>query len=93
MAWYSSFLIVFHCSETSYFKDIIVNDLTVLLFLGRLTLTNYALYFEESGVISYKDALTLNLSEDFEQSIKPAATGPWGAPLFDKAIVYSSSEL
>ncbi|XP_010319420.1 uncharacterized protein [Solanum lycopersicum] len=60
---------------------------------GRLTLTNYALYFEESGVISYKDALTLNLSEDFEQSIKPAATGPWGAPLFDKAIVYSSSEL
>ncbi|XP_049348894.1 uncharacterized protein LOC125813432 [Solanum verrucosum] len=60
---------------------------------GRLTLTNYALYFEESGVISYKDALKLNLSEDFEQSIKPAATGPWGAPLFDKAIVYSSSEL
>ncbi|XP_049392690.1 uncharacterized protein LOC125857068 isoform X1 [Solanum stenotomum] len=60
---------------------------------GRLTLTNYALYFEESGVISYKDSLKLNLSEDFEQSIKPAATGPWGAPLFDKAIVYSSSEL
>ncbi|XP_015073325.1 uncharacterized protein LOC107017643 isoform X1 [Solanum pennellii] len=60
---------------------------------GRLTLTNYALYFEESGVISYKEALKLNLSEDFEQSIKPAATGPWGAPLFDKAIVYSSSEL
>ncbi|KAH0684478.1 hypothetical protein KY289_022230 [Solanum tuberosum] len=60
---------------------------------GRLTLTNYALYFEESGVISYKDALKLNLSEDFEQNIKPAATGPWGAPLFGKAIVYSSSEL
>ncbi|MCD9640499.1 hypothetical protein HAX54_025852 [Datura stramonium] len=60
---------------------------------GRLTLTNYALYFEESGIISYKDALKLNLSEDFEQSVKPAATGPWGAPLFDKAIVYSSSEL
>ncbi|KAH0678185.1 hypothetical protein KY284_019270 [Solanum tuberosum] len=34
---------------------------------GRLTLTNYALYFEESGVISYKDALKLNLSEDFEE--------------------------
>ncbi|XP_075089461.1 uncharacterized protein LOC107816105 [Nicotiana tabacum] len=60
---------------------------------GRLTLTNYALYFEESGVISYKDAIKLNLSEDFEQSIKPAATGPWGAPLFDKAIFYESSEL
>ncbi|XP_059308739.1 uncharacterized protein LOC132059914 isoform X1 [Lycium ferocissimum] len=60
---------------------------------GRLTLTNYALYFEESGVISYKDALKLNLSEDFEQSVKTAATGPWGAPLFDKAIVYDSSKL
>ncbi|KAJ8562993.1 hypothetical protein K7X08_031445 [Anisodus acutangulus] len=59
---------------------------------GRLTLTNYALYFEESGVISYKDALKLNLSEDFEQGVKTAATGPWGAPLFDKAIVYNSSE-
>ncbi|KAK4371125.1 hypothetical protein RND71_010600 [Anisodus tanguticus] len=60
---------------------------------GRLTLTNYALYFEESGVISYKDALKVNLSEDFEQGVKTAVTGPWGAPLFDKAIVYNSSEL
>lgn len=28
-----------------------------------------------------------------EQSVKPAATGPWGAPLFDKAIVYESPDL
>lgn len=64
-----------------------------LLFLGRLTLTNYALYFEASGVLSYKDAIKLDLYKDTKQSVKPAATGPWGAPLFDKAIVYESSEL
>ncbi|XP_059645924.1 uncharacterized protein LOC132289214 [Cornus florida] len=60
---------------------------------GRLTLTNYAIYFEASGVISYDDALKLDLSKNIEQSVKPAATGPFGAPLFDKAIVYESSEL
>ncbi|KAK6139753.1 hypothetical protein DH2020_026513 [Rehmannia glutinosa] len=60
---------------------------------GRLTLTNYALYFEASSIMSYEDALKLDLSKDIEQSVKPAATGPWGAPLFDKAIVYESSEL
>ncbi|KAK6131652.1 hypothetical protein DH2020_034666 [Rehmannia glutinosa] len=60
---------------------------------GRLTLTNYALYFEASSIISYEDALKLDLSKDIEQSVKSAATGPWGAPLFDKAIVYESSEL
>ncbi|PIM99051.1 hypothetical protein CDL12_28458 [Handroanthus impetiginosus] len=60
---------------------------------GRLTLTNYALYFEASGVITYEDALKLDLSKDTGQNVKPTATGPWGAPLFDKAIVYESSEL
>ncbi|TMW84706.1 hypothetical protein EJD97_024566 [Solanum chilense] len=60
---------------------------------GRLTLTNYALYFEASGVLSYKEAIKLDLSKDCEQSVKTAATGPWGAPLFDKALVYESSEL
>ncbi|KAL2533385.1 Plant protein of unknown function (DUF639) [Abeliophyllum distichum] len=60
---------------------------------GRLTLTNYALYFEASGVMSYEDALKLDFSKDIEQSVKPTATGPWGAPIFDKAIVYESSEL
>ncbi|PHU01938.1 hypothetical protein BC332_27189 [Capsicum chinense] len=60
---------------------------------GRLTLTNYALYFEASGVISYKEAIKLDLSKDSEQSVKTAATGPWGAPLYDKAIIYESSEL
>uniref|UniRef100_A0A7N0RB07 Uncharacterized protein n=2 Tax=Kalanchoe fedtschenkoi TaxID=63787 RepID=A0A7N0RB07_KALFE len=60
---------------------------------GRLTLTNYALYFETAGVISYQDALKIDLSKDVEHSLKPAATGPWGAPLFDKAMIYESPEL
>ncbi|XP_031390064.1 uncharacterized protein LOC116202602 [Punica granatum] len=60
---------------------------------GRLTLTNYALYFEASGVINYEDAVKIDLSKDKEGTVKPAATGPWGAPLFDKAMAYESSEL
>ncbi|CAH1452232.1 unnamed protein product [Lactuca virosa] len=60
---------------------------------GRLTLTNYALYFEASGSMTYEDAFKLDLSKDIDHSIKPAATGPFGAPLFDKAIVYESAEL
>lgn len=62
-------------------------------FLGRLTLTNYALYFEASGVISYEDAIKIDLSKEAEHTVKPAATGPFGAPLFDKAMVYESPEL
>ncbi|KAL7096383.1 hypothetical protein ACP275_10G076100 [Erythranthe tilingii] len=60
---------------------------------GRLTLTNYALYFEASGIVSYEKALKLDLSKDTQQTVKPVATGPWGAPLFDKAIVYESPEM
>ncbi|KAL3507136.1 hypothetical protein ACH5RR_032518 [Cinchona calisaya] len=60
---------------------------------GKLTLTNYALYFEASGVVSYEDALKIDLSKDTNPSVKPTATGPWGAPLFDKAIVYESLQL
>ncbi|KAK4282102.1 hypothetical protein QN277_013517 [Acacia crassicarpa] len=60
---------------------------------GRLTLSNYALYFEASGVIKYEDALKIDLSMDTEHTVKPTATGPWGAPLFDKAIIYESPEL
>lgn len=60
---------------------------------GRLTLTNYALYFEAFGVIRYEDALKIDLSKNIEQNVKPAATGPWGAPLFDKAMAYESPEL
>ncbi|KAL3830151.1 hypothetical protein ACJIZ3_018953 [Penstemon smallii] len=47
---------------------------------GRLTLTNYALYFEASGVLSYEEALKLDLRKDSEQNVKPVATGPWEFP-------------
>ncbi|CAE6001153.1 unnamed protein product [Arabidopsis arenosa] len=59
---------------------------------GRLTLTNYALYFEAAGIINYEDAVKIDLSKDNEKSTKPMSTGPLGAPLFDKAIVYESPE-
>lgn len=62
-------------------------------FVGRLTLTNYALYFEAKGVLSYEDAIKLDLSKNIKQRVKPAATGPFGAPIFDKAIVYESADL
>lgn len=61
---------------------------------GRLTLTNQALYFEASGVVSYDTALRVDLSKpDVDHQVKAASTGPWGAPLFDKAIIYESCEL
>lgn len=62
-------------------------------FVGRLTLTNYALYFEAAGIINYEDAIKIDLSKDNEKSTKPMSTGPLGAPLFDKAIVYESPDL
>lgn len=65
----------------------------MVVCLGKLTLTNYALYFEASGVISYEDAIKLDLSKGSGQNVKRAATGPWGAPLYNKAIIYESSEL
>ncbi|KAG5232854.1 hypothetical protein IMY05_013G0060900 [Salix suchowensis] len=60
---------------------------------GRLTLTNYALYFEATGVMTYDDALKIDLSKNISHTVKPAATGPWGAPLYDKAIIYESPEI
>ena len=62
-------------------------------FVGRLTITNYALYFEAMGVLSYEDAFKIDLSKDIDHHVKSGATGPWGAPLFDKAIIYESPEL
>ncbi|KAG2259293.1 hypothetical protein Bca52824_078587 [Brassica carinata] len=56
---------------------------------GRLTLTNYGLYFEAAGIINYEDALKIDLTKDGASYVKPNSTGPWGAPLFDKAIKYN----
>ncbi|KZV55109.1 hypothetical protein F511_32365 [Dorcoceras hygrometricum] len=57
---------------------------------GRLTLTNYALYFE-SGVGLYDKAVKYDLATDIKQVIKPELTGPLGARLFDKAVMYKST--
>ncbi|KAF7005323.1 hypothetical protein CFC21_020448 [Triticum aestivum] len=61
---------------------------------GRLTLTNHALYFEAIGVdFSYGDAVVYDLTKDLKQCVKRESTGPWGAHLFDKAVMYKSSSI
>ncbi|KAL6844357.1 hypothetical protein ACP4OV_026030 [Aristida adscensionis] len=61
---------------------------------GRLTLTNHALYFEAIGVdFSFGEAVMYDLARDLKQSVKRESTGPWGAPLFDKAVMYKSSSI
>ncbi|XP_051121517.1 uncharacterized protein LOC127244950 [Andrographis paniculata] len=57
---------------------------------GRLTLTNYALYFE-SGVGLYDKAVKYDLATEVKQVIKPELTGPLGARIFDKAVMYKST--
>ncbi|KAL2484982.1 Plant protein of unknown function (DUF639) [Abeliophyllum distichum] len=59
---------------------------------GRLTLTNYALYFE-SGVGLYDKAVRYDLATDMKQVVKPELTGPLGARLFDKAVMYKSTSI
>ncbi|XVF01720.1 hypothetical protein REPUB_Repub04eG0112900 [Reevesia pubescens] len=58
---------------------------------GRLTLTNFALYFESLGVGVYDKAVRYDLATDLKQVIKPELTGPLGARLFDKAVMYKST--
>ncbi|XWS39627.1 hypothetical protein CRYUN_Cryun18bG0071300 [Craigia yunnanensis] len=58
---------------------------------GRLTLTNFALYFESLGVGVYDEAVRYDLAADLKQVIKPDLTGPLGARLFDKAVMYKST--
>ncbi|MED6119603.1 hypothetical protein PIB30_013240 [Stylosanthes scabra] len=60
---------------------------------GRLTLTNYALYFESLGVGVHEKAIRYDLSTDLKQVIKPDLTGPLGARLFDKAVMYKSTSV
>lgn len=66
---------------------------TPILFLsGRLSLTNRALYFE-TGVGLYDKAMRYDLATDLKQAIKPELTGPLGARIFDKAVMYKSSSM
>ncbi|WOL18217.1 hypothetical protein Cni_G27010 [Canna indica] len=60
---------------------------------GRLTLTSHALYFEASGITSFDKATEYDLSKDSKQVVKRKLTGPWGARLFDKAIMYKSDSV
>ncbi|KAK3012887.1 hypothetical protein RJ639_009704 [Escallonia herrerae] len=60
---------------------------------GRLTLTNYALYFESLGVGLYEKAVRYDLATDMKQVIKPELTGPLGARLFDKAVMYKATPM
>jgi hypothetical protein len=65
--------------------------LNFLWTIGRLTLTNKALYFEASGKLSYGPAFKVELSDTrMDQQVTTASTGPFGAPLFDKAIEFTS---
>ncbi|PIN25324.1 hypothetical protein CDL12_01936 [Handroanthus impetiginosus] len=61
-------------------------------WLGRLTLTNYALYFEP-GIGLYDKAVRYDLALEMKQVIKPELTGPLGARLFDKAVMYKSTSI
>ncbi|PON68143.1 hypothetical protein PanWU01x14_097030 [Parasponia andersonii] len=60
---------------------------------GRLTLTNYALYYESLGVGLYDKAIRYDLATELKQVIKPELTGPLGARLFDKAVMYKSTSI
>lgn len=65
----------------------------MMLFSGRLILTDHSLYFEALKVVSYDKPKRYDLSEDLKQIVKPELTGPWGTRLFDKAVSYKSISL
>ncbi|XP_058097790.1 uncharacterized protein LOC131242870 isoform X2 [Magnolia sinica] len=60
---------------------------------GRLTLTNHALYFESFGVGLHDKTVVYDLTMDLKQVVKPELTGPLGARLFDKAMMYKSTSV
>ncbi|KAK9935792.1 hypothetical protein M0R45_022876 [Rubus argutus] len=71
----------------------VLQHIGMSLWPGRLTLTNTALYFESLGVGLYDKAVRYDLATDMKQVIKPELTGPLGARLFDKAIMYKSTSV
>lgn len=58
---------------------------------GRLTLTDHALYFESTGILSYHDAIKYDLSTPIDHTVSTELSGPWGSRVFDKAISYTTS--
>ncbi|CAK8574286.1 unnamed protein product [Lathyrus sativus] len=71
----------------------VLQHIGIAAWPGRLTLTNYALYFESLGVGVYEKAVRYDLAADMKQVIKPDLTGPLGARLFDKAVMYKSTSV
>ncbi|ONK64046.1 uncharacterized protein A4U43_C07F21540 [Asparagus officinalis] len=71
----------------------ILQHIGISTWPGKLILTNHALYFEPLGVVSYNKAIRYDLATDLRQVIKREMTGPWGARLFDKAVMYKSNSL
>ncbi|XP_077246409.1 polygalacturonase inhibitor (DUF639) [Tasmannia lanceolata] len=71
----------------------VLQHIGVSAWPGRLTLTNHALYFESFGVGSYDKPVVYDLAQDLKQVIKPELTGPLGARLFDKAVLYRSTSV
>uniref|UniRef100_A0A803LSQ3 Uncharacterized protein n=1 Tax=Chenopodium quinoa TaxID=63459 RepID=A0A803LSQ3_CHEQI len=71
----------------------ILQHIGISAWPGRLTLSSKALYFESLGVGQYDKAARYDLSTDLKQVIKPELTGPLGARLFDKAVMYRSVTL
>ncbi|KAL3690742.1 hypothetical protein R1sor_004393 [Riccia sorocarpa] len=69
----------------------VLQHIGVSTWPGRLTLTDHALYFEAMQVVSYDKPKKFDLSADLKHVVKPDLTGPWGARLFDKAVMYKSS--
>ncbi|KAJ6765058.1 HEAT-INDUCIBLE TRANSCRIPTION REPRESSOR (DUF639) [Salix koriyanagi] len=65
----------------------------VLEHIGRVTLTDHALYYEAFRVVSYDKPKTYDLAEDLKQIVNPVLTGPWGTRIFDKAVLYKSISL
>ncbi|GMN62909.1 hypothetical protein TIFTF001_031972 [Ficus carica] len=63
-------------------KGLVPNHCYLFIYgfcVGRLTLTNYALYFELLGVGLYEEAVRYDLATDMKQVIRPGLTGPLDA--------------
>ncbi|CAM6045650.1 unnamed protein product, partial [Sphagnum compactum] len=61
-----------------------------LVWPGRLTLTDRALYFEGNGIASHQAPIKMDISTK-DAFLEKKRVGPFGAELFDSAISVSSS--
>lgn len=50
------------------------------------------MYFETAGVVSYGEPKKFDLAAELNHVVKAELTGPWGARLFDRAVMYKSNE-